>query len=103
MSGMLFWTTDIGGYNGGNIDDPVFQQLIVRWFQWGAFCSIFRLHGKRTGGPSQEGGDPACGQTNSANEIWHFGNEAMTAIRRVIQLREQLRPYIYDLYEAASK
>ena len=35
MSGIPYWTTDIGGYNGGNINDPVFRQLIVRWFQWG--------------------------------------------------------------------
>ncbi len=38
MSGIPYWTTDIGGYGGGNIDSANFRQLIVRWFQWGAFC-----------------------------------------------------------------
>lgn len=33
MSGVALWTTDIGGYEGGNPSDPVFQELIVRWFQ----------------------------------------------------------------------
>ena len=33
MSGVAMWTTDIGGYAGGNPDEPSFQQMIVRWFQ----------------------------------------------------------------------
>ena len=33
MSGIPYWTTDIGGYGGGNIDSANFRQLIVRWFQ----------------------------------------------------------------------
>ena len=37
---------DSGGYTGGNADDPVFQQLLIRWFQFGAFCPLFRLHGE---------------------------------------------------------
>eukprot|EP01043_Picozoa_sp_COSAG02_P015410 COSAG02_NODE_657_length_18797_cov_34.071238_14_plen_519_part_00 len=35
MSGIPYWTTDIGGYNGGNVSTPYFRQLVVRWFQWG--------------------------------------------------------------------
>ena len=99
---MPYWTTDIGGYNSGNITDPVFRELIVRWFQWGAFCPVFRLHGRRSGGPSQEGGDAQCGRTNSANEIWHFGEAAEGAIGRVMALREQLRPYVAQRYADAA-
>ena len=44
MSGIPYWTTDIGGYNGGNISSPDFRQLIVRWFQWGAFCTFCSLN-----------------------------------------------------------
>ena len=51
MSGVALWTTDIGGYSGGNPSSPEFQELIVRWFQFGAFCPLFRLHGAREGGP----------------------------------------------------
>ena len=47
LSGVPYWTTDIGGYAHGNISDPVMQDLIVRWFQFGAFCPIFRVHGCR--------------------------------------------------------
>ena len=47
LSGIPWWTTDIGGFFGGEIDTPYFQELIVRWFQYGAFCPLFRLHGWR--------------------------------------------------------
>lgn len=35
MSGIPYWTTDIGGFGGGHTEDPDFRELIVRWFQWG--------------------------------------------------------------------
>jgi alpha-D-xyloside xylohydrolase len=107
MSGLPYWTTDIGGYNmynmyEGGIENPRFRQLLVRWFQWGAFCPLFRLHGGRQGGPSQEGGNKACGATNSANEVWMFGDEAEAAISRAMRIREQLRPYIMEQYAEAA-
>lgn len=40
MSGPVLWTTDIGGYHGGTPSNPEFQDLIVRWFQFGAFCPV---------------------------------------------------------------
>ena len=35
MSGITYWTTDIGGFGSGNTEDPDFRELVVRWFQWG--------------------------------------------------------------------
>ena len=102
MSGIPYWTTDAAGYSGGDISDPTFRELAVRWFQWAAFCPIFRNHGRRSGGADQEGGDPACGKTGSSNEIWNFGAPAEAAIGRVMALREQLRPYIMSLYKEAA-
>ena len=89
MSGIYLWTTDIGGFRNGNISDPSFRELAVRWFQFGAFCPIFRLHGNREG-PSDV---DVCGHT-TYNEIWHFGEEAYRAIASVMRLREALRPYV---------
>eukprot|EP00051_Salpingoeca_urceolata_P015942 m.209021 g.209021 ORF g.209021 m.209021 type:complete len:813 (-) comp18544_c0_seq3:63-2501(-) len=103
MSGIPYWTTDIGGYSGGDVDDPTFRQLVTRWFQWGAFCPIFRNHGSRRGGPSQEGGNADCGDSGSPNEIWFFGPEAEGAIAKVMRLRESLRPYVYAQYTEAAK
>ena len=47
ISGIPWWTTDIGGFHGGNIYDPKFHELLVRWFEFGAFCPVMRLHGYR--------------------------------------------------------
>jgi hypothetical protein len=49
----------------------------VRWFQFGAFCPLFRLHGHREG-PHDESNQ--CGGTNGPNEVW---NLAKDAVRRV--------------------
>jgi alpha-D-xyloside xylohydrolase len=42
-----------------------------------------------------------CGSTAS-NEIWSFGNESEAAIIKVMRLREQLRPYVMEQYQAAA-
>jgi alpha-D-xyloside xylohydrolase len=44
---LQWWTTDIGGFHGGDPNDEKFRELFVRWFQWGAFCPVMRLHGDR--------------------------------------------------------
>jgi len=68
MSGIPYWTTDIGGFDGGDTTSGDFRELIVRWFQWGAFCPLFRLHGARKG-PTWPPGEPGlCGDTSS-NEV----------------------------------
>lgn len=88
MSGIPWWTTDIGGFSGGDPSSPSFRELIVRWFQFAAFCPIFRLHGVRqpvTAGP---------GRTGGPNEVWSFGEAEYCILRRYLFLREQLRPYI---------
>ena len=47
LSGISWWTLDIGGYSGGNPSDPTFNRLIVRWFEFGLTLPIFRQHGQR--------------------------------------------------------
>ena len=92
LSGVALWTTDIGGYSGGDPADPVFQDLIVRWFQFGAFSPLFRLHGHRAGGPPSD----ECGETNGDNEVWNLAREPAhyAAIVAVMRLRENLREYV---------
>ncbi len=83
MSGLPYWTTDIGGFiSGGNPDDPAFRELYLRWFQFGSFCPVFRAHGTRT--------------TNQ-NEIWSYGPEAQTILTSYDRLRYRLMPYIYSV------
>jgi alpha-D-xyloside xylohydrolase len=98
LSGIPWWTTDIGGFKNGNIHDPSFRELIVRWFQFGVFCPVFRLHGIR-----QPGTMIGAQQTGAANEIWSFGTEQYEIIRRLLFLRERLRPYVQEQMRVAHE
>jgi len=95
LSGIPLWTTDIGGYGGGDPSNPSFQQMIVRWFQFGAFCPLFRLHGHRAGGPPAD----QCGATNGDNEVWNLAPEKdhYDAIVASMELREELRSYVAEI------
>jgi len=95
LSGIPWWTTDIGGFRGGNPTSSYFQQLIVRWFQFGVFCPIFRLHGHRLPNTDDFNG--------AANEVWSFGEPAYQIIQKYMLLRERLRPYIMKQMSIASK
>jgi alpha-glucosidase (family GH31 glycosyl hydrolase) len=55
LAGIPWWTTDIGGFHGGNPEDPAFRELFARWFAWGAFCPVMRLHGDREPRQPQQG------------------------------------------------
>jgi len=81
VSGIPYWTTDIGGFVDANPDDPAYRELYVRWFEFGAFCPIFRAHGTRT--------------TNQ-NEMWSYGTEAQKILTQYDRLRYRLMPYIYS-------
>jgi len=89
LSGIPWWTTDIGGFKNGDIASPSFRELIVRWFQFGVFCPVFRLHGFRMPG-SMVGSE----QTGAGNEVWSFGETEYEIIRHLLFLRERLRPYV---------
>ena len=82
LSGMPYWTTDIGGFVSGNPDDPKYRELFVRWFQFGTFCPIFRVHGTRS---------------NDQNELWSYGPEAQKTLVAFDRLRYRLLPYIYSV------
>lgn len=94
LSGIPWWTTDIGGFHGGEPTTPYFRELIVRWFQYGTFCPLFRLHGYRL--PAEDG-------SGADNEVWSFGEEAYDIIKELLFLRERLRPYIMEQMQAAHE
>ena len=82
LSGYPYWTTDIGGYwppHDNPVEDPKFQELYARWFEYGTFCPIFRTHGHRP-----------------QNEIWAF-NKVEPILINYDKLRYRLMPYIYSL------
>ncbi len=104
IAGIPWWTTDIGGFLGGDIHDKDFQELLVRWFQWGAFCPVFRLHGERQPFyPLEEEFRNGTRQFSSGqdNEVWSFGEDNYEILKKYLFLREAMRPYVRQLMEAA--
>ena len=69
---------------------------MVRWFQFGVFSPLCRLHGFR-----QPGTMSGAEQTGAPNELWSFGAEAYEILRRWLGLREHLRPYVMDAMRTA--
>ena len=103
IAGIPWWTTDIGGFSGGRPEDTRFQQLLVRWFEWGCFCPVMRLHGDRECDDRRvlhADGRPAL-FTGGNNEIWSFGEENEKILTSYIFLRERMRPYTRKLMEEA--
>jgi alpha-D-xyloside xylohydrolase len=82
VSGIPYWTTDIGGFVFGSPADPGFRELFIRWFQYGTFNPILRVHGTRQ--PDE-------------NELWSYGPEAENILVKFDRLRYRMLPYIYSL------
>ena len=104
LAGIPWWTTDIGGFHGGDPTDPAFRELFVRWFQWGTFCPVMRLHGDREPRQPQYGttGGATC-RSGAANEVWSYGEEVFKICKKYLQIREKLRPYIRELMREAHE
>ena len=82
LSGYPYWTTDIGGYHlpyPGAASEPAYQELYARWFEYGAFCPMFRTHGHR-----------------DHNEMWTY-DKVFPTLLAVDRLRYRLMPYVYSL------
>ncbi|MBQ7426231.1 MAG: DUF5110 domain-containing protein [Prevotella sp.] len=91
LTGNPNFNTDIGGFFCGSYNtkgsgsapkNPQFQELYVRWMQYGLFCPVFRSHG-----------------ADAPREIWQFGKKGepvYDAIEQMIRLRYRLLPYLYS-------
>lgn len=110
MAGMGWWTTDIGGFYDGHGGSEAFRELLVRWFEFGVFSPICRLHGFRVpddvpppapGAPVTYGQDTFNIFTSSggANEVWSFGARVEQVLVGLLALRERLRPYVQEAFE----
>ena len=82
ITGLPYWTTDIGGFfrpGKSQYTDENYQELLTRWYQWGAFNPIFRIHGYQ-----------------SETEPWKYGQQVEDNMRKMLNLRYRLLPYIYS-------
>lgn len=104
IAGIPWWTTDIGGFFGANIYDKEFHEVFVRWFEYGAFCPVMRLHGYRMPYQPQFGttGGAEC-VSGAPNEIWSYGDEVYEICKEYIQIRENMRGYTRSLMAEAHE
>ncbi|MBT2723740.1 TIM-barrel domain-containing protein [Bacillus sp. ISL-46] len=86
MSGMSYFTTDTGGFNG-----KPSAELYTRWMQAGAFMPIFRAH------------NCECGDPTNTREPWAFGTDAEAIVKQSIVQRYKLLPYIYSAAKQTSE
>lgn len=100
MCGIPWWNTDIGGFYGGDIHSDYFKELIIRWFQYGVFCPVMRLHGSRIGADRTR---DIIEPTGDDNEIWSFGTENFSELKELVLLRNRLIPYIKENMDKASE
>ena len=100
VAGIPWWISDTGGFYGGNIEDPAFRELLVRWFEWAVFMPVLRMHGDRAPnlGSLAQGVDHGGGfcSSGSPNELWSYGDEVYEILRRWVGIREELKPYIAE-------
>jgi alpha-D-xyloside xylohydrolase len=85
MSGIPWWNVDIGGFWTPDASSHEFQELMVRWYQYGVFMPVFRTHGFRR-----------------TNEPWTFGGDSYRHIRAAMFLRERLRLYLMEQMKLAT-
>jgi len=82
ITGFPYWTTDIGGFfrpGRSQYTDEKYHDLLTRWYQWGAMSPIFRIHGYQT-----------------ETEPWKYGQKVEDNMRKMLNLRYRLLPYIYS-------
>ncbi len=98
IAGIPWWTTDIGGFQGDDSRTPEFAECLLRWFAFGVFCPVFRLHGFRRPykKPLSSEGGGMC-PSGSDNEIWSYGSDAEAIMTRFLWVREAIRPYVKEL------
>lgn len=105
LAGIPWWTADIGGFHGGNIYDKDFQELLVRWFEFGCFLPVMRLHGDREphdNTPLGPDGGGMCG-TGAGNEVWSYPKEVEEILVKYIGVRTLLKPYISEAMREAHE
>ncbi|HDZ40697.1 MAG TPA: hypothetical protein ENH59_03330 [Bacteroidetes bacterium] len=99
LCGIPWWTTDIGGF-WGHPQKPGYTELMIRWFQYGTFCPIMRMHGVRYPEKKEDGEKVGSGL---GNEVWSYGDQALSIMTHYLKIREKLRPYIKIQMDKASK
>ncbi len=107
LAGIPWWTTDIGGFMTDDVNDPEFQKLLIRWYQFAVYSAVFRMHGDR--GPYDipplDERDFGGGylHTGQPNELWSYGEENFAIMKKYYDIRMEMHDYIKELYKEAHE
>ncbi|MBQ9263168.1 MAG: glycoside hydrolase family 31 protein [Clostridia bacterium] len=105
LAGIPWWNTDIGGFMEGNVFDPEFRELLIRWYEWAVFQPVMRLHGDREPFtiPPLDDRDFGGGylHTGQDNEMWSYGEENFAIMKKHYELRKSLKPYLTRIFQEA--
>jgi alpha-glucosidase/alpha-D-xyloside xylohydrolase len=104
LTGIPYWGTDIGGF----IPTKEFTgELYVRWFQFGAFCPLFRSHGRTWKLRLPWGwntGDPGPVETNLKPDPELLHDARIEPIcKQYLELRYRLMPYLYSVVREGTQ
>ena len=106
-AGIPWWISDTGGFYGGNVNDPVFKELLVRWYQWAVYTPVLRMHGDRMPNKgalawNTDKGGGFC-SSGADNELWVYGEEIYEILKHYLDVREAMKPYITKTADEAVK
>ena len=106
LCGIPWWTTDVGGFMTDDVNDPDFQQLLIRWYEFAVYSAVLRMHGDRGpyNIPPLDTRDWGGGylHTGQPNELWSYGEENYRIMKKYYDIRIEMHDYIKQLYEEAS-
>lgn len=106
LAGIPWWTTDVGGFMTDDVNDPDFQQLLIRWYEFAVYSAVLRMHGDRGpyNIPPLDTRDWGGGylHTGQPNELWSYGEENYRIMKKYYDIRIEMHDYIKQLYEEAS-
>lgn len=106
LAGIPWWTTDIGGFMTDDVKEEAFRELLLRWFEFAVFSPILRMHGDRGPHDIKPLSDKEWGggslYTGHENELWSYGEEAFDIMKRQLELRLSIKPYVEELMREAS-
>lgn len=106
LAGIPWWTTDTGGFFG-DVRAEHFNELLIRWFQFSAFCPVLRMHGDRSPHDIPRLSDLDYGggylDTGRPNELWSYGEDVYKILKKYLDIRLEMKDYIKSVMNEASE
>ena len=99
LAGIPWWTTDVGGFMTDDVNDPDFQQLLIRWYEFAVYSAVLRMHGdqwslQHSGRLMTRDWGGGYLHTGQPNELWSYGEENYRIMKKYYDIRIAMHDYI---------